>query len=92
MFHSLSVYNNKYFSKIKKKYKVGKTEVKFTFISKKVKSIDACLVVFKHFPKFQRKIFIIVNEKWVNHNCSYGNSPKSHMPLTIRFFISGRIT
>ena len=46
-------------------------------------SIDFRLHVLKHFPKFQGKILIIMDERWVQHSCSYGNYSKYHMRLNL---------
>ena len=42
-------------------------------------------------PKLQQKIFIIVDEMWVKHNCSYGNYPKYHMPLITTLIVTSLI-
>ena len=55
-----------FFFENKKSYKVVKMEIKFFFyFIGKVKSPVVRLHILNHCPKFQRKIFIIVDEKWV---------------------------
>ena len=73
--------------KRKKNYEIGKTEITFFFFLKKEKCIEVRFHVLKHFPIFQRKIFIIVVEKWMKHNYSYDNYLKYHMPLKYFFLI-----
>ena len=48
---------------------------------KKEKSFDVRFHTVNHFPKFQRKIFIIVDEKWVIIPHMIPILPKYHMPL-----------
>ena len=63
-----------FFQNRKKNYNVGKTEIKvFLFYQKNYKFIDIRFRVLNHFPKFERKIFIIMDKRWVKLNYSYGN-------------------
>ena len=74
--------NIDFFYKIKKNRSVKK-KLNFFYFVKKEKSIEFRFYVFKYFPNFKRKIFIIEDKKWVKPNWSYGNYPKYHMPLFI---------
>ena len=85
MINDMKLDVNRFFSfeKIKKNYFLFyRPYIFFLYFLKIEKSIDVSSLVLNYFPKFQNQIFIIVAEKWVKHNCSYGNYPKYYMPLT----------
>ena len=72
-----------FFIKYNKNIRSVKQKLSCFLLSKKEKAIDVHLRVLNHFRKFHRKIFIIVDEKRVKHNCSHGNYPKYHLPLKV---------
>ena len=78
-----------FFQNIKKKViSVLPTLTFFLYFLEKEKSINLRFDVLNHFPKFQRRIFIIEDEKWVKHNCSYDNYHNFNIIFNLIIYIS----
>ena len=88
MIKNMKTVTNKlfFFFKLKKLFLFYRLKIFFNLPGKE-KRIEVRLHVLKHYPKFQLKIFSIVDEKWETHNYSYGNYPKCHMPLISNYKI-----